>query len=142
MPGGCDEEGETSSQSIGYCIAHKPLLLQPCGTGSHLYTANANTLRSRTLSSRSNTTLVGLAFGFCLASLIYILIIAHIRLFVKYFFAKSYIFPRRYLARTSSKEASGLEPPSVSPKFVMRSRTALHPGASQGLLLYPYCITL
>ena len=32
----------------------------PCGTGSHLYSANTNTLRSRTLSSRSYTTLVGL----------------------------------------------------------------------------------
>ena len=55
--------------------------------------------------------------------------------------AKSYIFPRRYLARTSSKEVSGFEPPSVPPKFVMRSRTALHPGTNQGLLLYLYCIT-
>ena len=57
------------------------------------------------------------------------------------FCTKSYILPRRYLARTSSKEVSGLEPPSVPPKFVMRSRTALHPGTNQGLLLYPYCIT-
>ena len=56
------------------------------------------------------------------------LIIAHIRLFVKYFFfAKSYILPRRYLARTSSKE-DGRESPSpsrlevISPTF----RTFFH----------------
>ena len=44
------------------------------------------------------------------------------------FCTKSYIFPRRYLARTSSKEVGGLEPPSVPPKFVMRSRTAFASG--------------
>ena len=36
-------------------------LFQPARSGSHLYTANRNTLRSRTLSSRSYPTLVGLA---------------------------------------------------------------------------------
>ena len=35
---------------------------QPAWSGSHLYPANRNTLRSRTLSSRSYPTLVGLAF--------------------------------------------------------------------------------
>ena len=36
-------------------------LFQPARSGSHLYSANRNTLRSRTLSSRSYPTLVGLA---------------------------------------------------------------------------------
>ena len=40
-------------------------------------------------------------------------IIAHSWLFVKHFFVKSYIFPRRYLTRTSSKE-DGRELPSPS----------------------------
>ena len=74
----------------------------PCGTGSHLYPANTNTLRSRTLSSRSYTTLVGLGFSPSPCFPLCAFIIARIRLFVKhFFFAKSYIFPRRYLARIS-----------------------------------------
>jgi hypothetical protein len=51
---------------VSYIIRY---YFNPCGTGSHLYSANTNTLRSRTLSSRTYPTLVGLAFGFCLASL-------------------------------------------------------------------------
>ena len=52
---------------VSYIIRY---YFNPCGTGSHLYPANTNTLRSRTLSSRSYSTLVGLAFSFSLASLI------------------------------------------------------------------------
>ena len=66
------------------CVS--PTFFQPVGSGSHLYTANRNTLRSRTLSSRSYMTLVGqpLLSG-CLASLICILIISQTLRFVKTF---------------------------------------------------------
>ena len=49
-------------------------------------------------------TLVGLSLWDCLALAFCTLIISHFRWLVKHFFAKSYIFPRRYLARTSSKK--------------------------------------
>ena len=66
----------------------------PCGTGSHLYPANTNTLRSRTLSSRSYTTLVGLGFSPSPCFPLCAFIIARIRLFVKHFFLPSLIFFR------------------------------------------------
>ena len=44
---------------VSYIIRY---YFNPCGTGSHLYSANTNTLRARTLSSRTYLTLVGLAF--------------------------------------------------------------------------------
>ena len=147
---------------VSYIIRY---YFNPCGTGSHLYPANTNTLRSRTLSSRSYATLVGLGVSPLPCFPLCTCIIAHSWLFVKYFFyffllavrlertsslcrlnrrhqpqmgepdsngwngtpgdspqpthticvffAKSYIFPRRYLARTSSKE-NGRESPSPS----------------------------
>ena len=52
---------------VSYIIRY---YFNPCSTGSHLYPANTNTLRSRALPSRTYPTLMGLAFGFCLASLV------------------------------------------------------------------------
>jgi hypothetical protein len=67
---------------VSYIIRY---YFNPCGTGSHLYSANTNTLRSRTLSSRTYTTLVGFAFGFRLASLFCTLIVSQLGRFVKRF---------------------------------------------------------
>ena len=47
--------------SLLLCSRHNPAFLQRTGSGSHLYSANLHTLRSRTLSSRTYPTLVGLA---------------------------------------------------------------------------------
>ena len=119
-----------------------PYYFNSWGTGSHLYTANANTLRSVHW-VKVLLALVGTHISWSPhPPLLCFYYSTYSAICQALFFAKSYIFTRRYLARTSSKEVGGFEPPSVPPKFVMRSRTALHPGANQGLLLYPYCITL
>ena len=131
---------------------------QPARSGSHLYSAPLYPVRSRTLSSRSYMTLVGQPLlSDCLASLFCILIISHYWWFVKTFFSKEDGSSGRQLQPLQAQrwgnlfciliisqvfrlvkgffdffwEASGFEPPSVPPKFVMRSWTALHPGACQ-----------
>ena len=83
------------------CVS--PTFFQPAGSSSLLYPAHRNTVRS---GHRAQVlpTLVGLSLWDCLALAFCTLIISHLKWFVKNFFTKSYIFPRRYLARTSSKK--------------------------------------
>ena len=66
------------------CVS--PTLFQPVGSGSHLYSAHRNTMRSRTLSARTYSLSWAPTFCGCLASLICVLIITQLRWFVKTLF--------------------------------------------------------
>ena len=72
-------------------------LFQPARSGSHLYPASLHPMRSRTLSSRSYTTLVGLATPLLPCFPLCTCIIAHIWLLVKYFFLVATCFFSRLL---------------------------------------------
>ena len=86
---------------------------QSARSGSHLYPAHRNTVRSGHRVMVLHT-LVGIRhLRGCLTLAFCAFIIAHSWLFVKHFFVKSYIFSRRYLTRTSPKE-NGRESPSPS----------------------------
>jgi hypothetical protein len=69
----------------------------PADAGSHLYPAQQDSVRSRTLSSRTYRLSWVLhpsplrTFGLCLASLIYILIIPQVLWFVKHFFLTFFV---------------------------------------------------
>ena len=68
------------------CSRHNPSFLQLNGTGPHLYSAHLHTVRSRSLSARSYTTLVGLGVSPLPRPLVSVIIIPYLNRFVKGFF--------------------------------------------------------
>ena len=83
-------------------------LFQPARSGSHLYPAPLHPVRSRTLSSRSYTPLVGLATPLLPCFPLCAFIIAHSWLFVKHFFFNCHLFFLSAFAYTPC--CRGLEP--------------------------------
>jgi len=75
---------------VSYIIRY---YFNPCGTGSHLYSANTNTLRSDR-GAKVLLTLVGLSFWDCLALPFCTLIVSQLGRFVKNFFQKFLVSTR------------------------------------------------
>ena len=84
----------------GYCIAHNPLLFQPLGHWFTLIYRKCEHLAVWVIGSRSYWLSWALPFGIASSLTTFILYHKLFSLSIP-FFAKSYIFPRRYLARTS-----------------------------------------
>ena len=80
-------------------------LFQPARSGSHLYPAPLHPVRSRTLSSRSYTTLVGLATPLLPCFPLCAFIIAYIWLFVKHFFCQVLYFSEKILGENLVKRS-------------------------------------
>ena len=91
-----------------YCIAHNPLLFQPLGDGAlvHIYIPQTRTPCGVGHWGEVLLALVGTSLRDCLSPN-HIHIVPQTFRLVNTIFAKSYIFPRRYLARTSLEESKG-----------------------------------
>ena len=86
---------------------------------------NGATVRSRTLSARTYSLSWAPHLWVALLPSLCFYYSTELSICQELFFVKSYIFPRRYLTRTSSKGISGFEPPSIAvARFIKRIRTA------------------